>query len=427
MVGVFDRSHYEDVLVGPGARARRRGRDRAPLRRDQRLREGASSTTGTVVIKCMLHISAEEQKASGCWPGSTSPTSSGSSSPRTSTSASAGRTTRRPTTIALERCHTDAAPWYVVPSDRKWYRNWAVGQLLLEALRGHAAGVARARLRRRGAAGPAGGRGAGEPRREAGAGDPLRHAAARGRLAARDRRGRRPRHLRLQVPRRRPGAAGAGRRGGRGGRRPAGRRTGTPRAGRPSTSRRRSAATRPTRRCRTCSTPASGSTWAWTSCPARSATTPSLRAGPRARRPDAVARRAVRQRRPLAGATPTCWSGAATCARSTTAPRCTSTTPGRGGSRTDPAAVRARSPTTSSEHILRGYAAEAAAAGRRAGRAGHRRRAGEVLGRGARRVARAGAGRGDARRAARGATSDLPAAPGSAARAPGCPTRRRPR
>jgi len=37
---------------------------------------------------------------------------------------------------ALERCNSDAAPWYVVPSDTKWYRNWAVGQLLVEALRG---------------------------------------------------------------------------------------------------------------------------------------------------------------------------------------------------------------------------------------------------------------------------------------------------
>ena len=45
--------------------------------------------------------------------------------------------------------------------------------------------------------------------------DPLRRAAARGRLAARHRRGRRPRHLRLQVPRRRPGPQGARRRGGR--------------------------------------------------------------------------------------------------------------------------------------------------------------------------------------------------------------------
>jgi polyphosphate kinase 2 (PPK2 family) len=36
--------------------------------------------------------------------------------------------------LALERCNTEHAPWYVVPSDRKWYRNWAIGSLLLETL-----------------------------------------------------------------------------------------------------------------------------------------------------------------------------------------------------------------------------------------------------------------------------------------------------
>ena len=35
----------------------------------------------------------------------------------------------------LRRCSTDLAPWYVVPADRKWYRNWAVQQLLLQTLR----------------------------------------------------------------------------------------------------------------------------------------------------------------------------------------------------------------------------------------------------------------------------------------------------
>ena len=35
---------------------------------------------------------------------------------------------------ALERCNTDAAPWYVVPADRKWYRNWAVMNILVEQL-----------------------------------------------------------------------------------------------------------------------------------------------------------------------------------------------------------------------------------------------------------------------------------------------------
>ena len=34
--------------------------------------------------------------------------------------------------IALERCSVPEAPWYVVPSDRKWYRNWAIGTLLRE-------------------------------------------------------------------------------------------------------------------------------------------------------------------------------------------------------------------------------------------------------------------------------------------------------
>jgi hypothetical protein len=35
---------------------------------------------------------------------------------------------------ALRHCDSDAAPWYVVPSDRKWYRNWAVASLLAETL-----------------------------------------------------------------------------------------------------------------------------------------------------------------------------------------------------------------------------------------------------------------------------------------------------
>jgi polyphosphate kinase 2 (PPK2 family) len=35
---------------------------------------------------------------------------------------------------ALERCNTADVPWFVIPSDRKWYRNWAIGQLLREAL-----------------------------------------------------------------------------------------------------------------------------------------------------------------------------------------------------------------------------------------------------------------------------------------------------
>ena len=35
---------------------------------------------------------------------------------------------------ALERCSNEGAPWYVVPADRKWYRNWAMTRLLIEQL-----------------------------------------------------------------------------------------------------------------------------------------------------------------------------------------------------------------------------------------------------------------------------------------------------
>ena len=38
--------------------------------------------------------------------------------------------------VALTRCSTASAPWFVVPADRKWYARWAVQQLLLAALIG---------------------------------------------------------------------------------------------------------------------------------------------------------------------------------------------------------------------------------------------------------------------------------------------------
>jgi len=35
---------------------------------------------------------------------------------------------------ALTRCNQDYAPWYVIPSDRKWYRNLAVSRVLIETM-----------------------------------------------------------------------------------------------------------------------------------------------------------------------------------------------------------------------------------------------------------------------------------------------------
>jgi PPK2 family polyphosphate:nucleotide phosphotransferase len=131
-IGVFDRSHYEDVivvrvhgLVPRSAWSRRYG---TINRFEQRLAD-----SGTSIVKVMLHLSAQEQKRRliarldrpdkwwkynpgdvverGFWPDY-----------------------QEAYQAAITKCSTDAAPWYVVPADRKWYARWAVQRLLLDAL-----------------------------------------------------------------------------------------------------------------------------------------------------------------------------------------------------------------------------------------------------------------------------------------------------
>lgn len=134
IIGVFDRSHYEDVLIG-------RVRQLAPAAEIER-RYGAINdfeqrlaAEGTTIVKCMLHISAAEQKerllARLEDPAKHWKFNMGDLDERALWPAY-----QKAYAIALERTNTDAAPWHVIPSDHKWYRNLAIGNLLLEALRG---------------------------------------------------------------------------------------------------------------------------------------------------------------------------------------------------------------------------------------------------------------------------------------------------
>ncbi|HKF33758.1 MAG TPA: PPK2 family polyphosphate kinase [Jatrophihabitantaceae bacterium] len=132
IVGVFDRSHYEDVLVP-------RVHETTP-EQEWRDRYGEINAfeaelvgTGTAVVKCFLHISYAEQRErllarlsdpSKHWKFQESDIDERAYWADYQ-AAFAGM---------LERCSTEAAPWYVVPSDRKWYRNWAVGRILSEVL-----------------------------------------------------------------------------------------------------------------------------------------------------------------------------------------------------------------------------------------------------------------------------------------------------
>jgi PPK2 family polyphosphate:nucleotide phosphotransferase len=132
MIGIFDRSHYEDVLI-----ARVRGLvDGAEIERrydaintfEKLLVEG-----GTTVVKCMLHVSAEKQKAR-LLERLDNPEKHWKFNPGDIDERALWPDYQRAYEIAMERCNTDAAPWHVVPADRKWYRNWAVAALLHETL-----------------------------------------------------------------------------------------------------------------------------------------------------------------------------------------------------------------------------------------------------------------------------------------------------
>jgi polyphosphate kinase 2 (PPK2 family) len=131
---VFNRSHYEDVLI---ARVRNFADADELERRYDAINafEARLADEGFSIIKCMLHISADEQK-SRLAERLANPDKHWKYNPGDLDERTLWPAYRDAYEIALERTSTDAAPWHVVPSDKKWFRNLAVGQLLLDTLRG---------------------------------------------------------------------------------------------------------------------------------------------------------------------------------------------------------------------------------------------------------------------------------------------------
>jgi PPK2 family polyphosphate:nucleotide phosphotransferase len=132
-IGVFDRSHYEDVLI---VRVHEWAESTEIERRYEAINEFEAElvTSGTSIVKCMLHISAAEQKErllarlddpSKHWKFNPGDIDERAHWPRY----------REAYQMALRRTNTEIAPWRVIPSDRKWFRNLAIGALLLDTLR----------------------------------------------------------------------------------------------------------------------------------------------------------------------------------------------------------------------------------------------------------------------------------------------------
>ena len=131
-IGIFNRSHYEDVLV---VRVHKLVHDSIWKQRYAHINafESLLAHGGTTVVKVFLHLSLEEQgrrllerldRPDKRWKT------------RRSDFVERERWAeyREAYTDMLERTSTDVAPWYIVPADRKWYRNWAVSKILVHTL-----------------------------------------------------------------------------------------------------------------------------------------------------------------------------------------------------------------------------------------------------------------------------------------------------
>jgi PPK2 family polyphosphate:nucleotide phosphotransferase len=132
LVGVFNRSHYEDVLIV-------RVRDLVPeetwRQRFGHIRdfEQTLAESGTTIVKLMLHISKEEQRER-LQARLDDPAKHWKFNPADLEERERWDDYQTAFEEAIAETSTADAPWYVIPADKKWYRNWIVLRILVETL-----------------------------------------------------------------------------------------------------------------------------------------------------------------------------------------------------------------------------------------------------------------------------------------------------
>jgi PPK2 family polyphosphate:nucleotide phosphotransferase len=133
LIGIFDRSHYEDVLV---VRVHNLVDESVWSKRYDEINAWEKDLVehDTVLIKCFLNISSVEQKER-LMARLDDPTKHWKYNPGDVDERAKWPAYMEAYRAVLERCNTEHAPWYVIPADHKWYRNWAAAQLLTEHLR----------------------------------------------------------------------------------------------------------------------------------------------------------------------------------------------------------------------------------------------------------------------------------------------------
>jgi PPK2 family polyphosphate:nucleotide phosphotransferase len=132
-LGVFDRSHYEDVLI---VRVHNLVPEEVWSQRYDQINDFERQVIagGTRIIKVMLHISRDEQR-DRLQERLERPDKYYKFNPGDVDERRFWDDYMQAYEVALTRSSTVAAPWHVVPADEKWYARLAVQQLLLEAMR----------------------------------------------------------------------------------------------------------------------------------------------------------------------------------------------------------------------------------------------------------------------------------------------------
>ena len=135
MMTVFNRSHYEDVLI---ARVKELVPKAVWSNRYDQINEFEEllAESGTIILKFFLHISKDEQEGRLL---------KREEDPEKAWKLSAGdwverqywRQYQTAYEAALTKCSTIAAPWTIVPADHKWYRDLAVAQRLVDTMEPH--------------------------------------------------------------------------------------------------------------------------------------------------------------------------------------------------------------------------------------------------------------------------------------------------
>jgi PPK2 family polyphosphate:nucleotide phosphotransferase len=132
IIGAFNRSHYEDVLV-PRVHGHFAGG--VWIRRYDEINSFEQRLTeqGVLLIKCFLHISPRVQEKR-LLARLDNPKKSWKYDPEDVTERARWSSYLNAYNDALTACRSTDAPWWIIPSDHKWYRNWAVAALLAQRL-----------------------------------------------------------------------------------------------------------------------------------------------------------------------------------------------------------------------------------------------------------------------------------------------------